>query len=78
MVGSVPIEDRVSSLIGRLRGLVPGAGDDRRNIAVLARRLGVPETDAAWIYARSREVGFGAAITEYEGRSVTAERDASG
>lgn len=68
---AVRIDDRLSSLIGRVRALIPSrADDDRRNIAALAHRLNVPETDAAWIYGRSREVGFGAAMTEYERRRV--------
>ena len=65
------IDDRVSSLVGRVRALVPDRGDDdRRNIATLARRLDVSVDDARWIYQRSRDVGFGAAMTEYEAAST--------
>jgi hypothetical protein len=59
----------MSSLLERVRGLLsPSARTDRRNIDSLAKRLGMPVEDAAVIYRRSRAVGFGAAMTEYEGR----------
>lgn len=44
--------------------LSPAARADRRNIASLAMQLGVPCDEAEAIYRRSREVGFGAAMTE--------------
>ncbi len=56
------------TLIERIRLLAPAARAERRNIESLAARLGVSIDDAAWIHARSREVGFGAAMTEYEAR----------
>lgn len=59
----------MSSLLERVRDMVsPSARTDRRNIDSLAERLGVPVEDAAVIYRRSRAVGFGAAMTEYEER----------
>jgi len=75
MLTAVRIDDPLSSLIERVRALIPNrADDDRRNIAALAHRLGVSRTDAAWIYRRSHDVGFGAAMTEYEARHARATR----
>jgi len=63
MVASMP------SLLERVREqLSPGRRADRRNIVALARRLGTSTDDAAWIYGRSRHVGHGAAMLEYEER----------
>lgn len=52
----------------RLRFLSLSARADRRNIASLARQLGVPCDEAEAIYHRSREVGFGAAMSERRDR----------
>jgi hypothetical protein len=57
------------SLPERLLALLsPGRRAERRNIDALAARLGASVDDAAWIYGRSREVGYGAAMLEYEER----------
>lgn len=65
---------RVSSLRERLRRLLsPAARADERNITSLAERLCLPREDASWIYRRSREVGFGAAMSEYEARRDDAQ-----
>ena len=62
--------DRLRSLLDRMHAFRHlETSDDARNIASLARQLGVPAGDAAWIYRRSREVGFGAAMTEYHLRT---------
>jgi hypothetical protein len=62
--------DPLRSLLERIRAILHlDGGDDRRNIASLARQLDVPPDDAAWIYRRSREVGFGAAKSEYDLRA---------
>ena len=59
----------MQSLMERLRDLLSvGSRDDRRNIAALAERLDIPTEEAARIYRRSREVGYGVAMQEYEER----------
>jgi hypothetical protein len=56
-------------MIDRLRLMLsPGARDDRRNIAALAKQLGSSAEDATWVYERSRQVGHGAAMLEWEER----------
>ena len=55
------------TVIERVRAfLSPTARADRRNIASLASQLGCSREDAAWVYRRSREVGHGAAMLEWE------------
>ena len=55
------------SLVDRLRAILsPSARTDRRNIESLAAKLAISDEDAAWIYRRSREVGHGAAMLEWE------------
>lgn len=58
MTGS--IADRVRAILS------PAARADRRNIESLARQLGASAEDAEWVYRRSREVGHGAAMLEWE------------
>lgn len=55
-----PLFDRVRD------ALSPARRHDRHNAAALASRLGVSLADAAWIVGRSREVGYGATMLEYE------------
>jgi len=52
-----------SSVRTRIRTFVDR---DRANIRALAAHLGVGEADAAWIYTRSREVGFPTALADFE------------
>jgi hypothetical protein len=64
----------MSSVIERLLSLLtPPRRQHRRNISALAARLGTTTDDAAWIYARSRAVGHGAAMVEYQ--AMCAERE---
>jgi hypothetical protein len=57
------------SLADRLRAVLsPSARDDKRNIDSLATKLGCSRDDAEWVYGRSREVGHGAAMIEWEER----------
>jgi hypothetical protein len=59
----------MASLTSRLLDAVlPRRRDDRRNIEALAARLGASTDDAEWVYRRSRAVGYGAAMLEYEAR----------
>jgi hypothetical protein len=39
---------------------------DRPNIRALAAHLDVDEADAAWIYTRSRKVGYPTALAEFQ------------
>jgi hypothetical protein len=39
---------------------------DRPNIRALAAHLDIDEADAAWIYTRSRKVGYPVALAEFE------------
>jgi len=67
--------DSMASLAARLRSfLSPAARTDRRNIHSLAVQLGASVEDAEWVYRRSREVGHGAAMLEWE--ALCRERDA--
>ena len=50
--------------LARLRAMLPGHRSERRQVRALARRLRVSEEDATRILRRSREVGFGVAMTE--------------
>ena len=55
------------SLVDRLRVMLsPSARTDRRNVHSLAVKLGISFEDAEWIYRRSREVGHGTAMLEWE------------
>ena len=57
------------SVTERLREMLsPSARTERRNIQALAEQLGASTDDAAWVYRRSREVGHGAAMLEWEER----------
>lgn len=51
--------------------LVIRAFEDRRNIQKLADHLRIPLADAARLYQRSREVGYGAARDEFERGALT-------
>ena len=57
------------SFAHRLRAVLsPSGRDDKRNIDSLAAKLGCSREDAEWVYGRSREVGHGAAMLEWEER----------
>jgi hypothetical protein len=57
----------VPHLLARLVDrLSPARRYERRRIDALSRKLGVSSEDAAAIIGRAREVGFGAAMTEYD------------
>ena len=52
--------------LARVRAAVwPPALRDRRNIRALASHLGIDDADAAWLYSRSREVGYPSALADY-------------
>ena len=55
-----------SWLVRVREGISPWARRDRSNAHALAVRLGVDDADGAWIYRRSREVGYPAALAAYE------------
>jgi hypothetical protein len=64
------------SLIDRVMAVLsPARRVDRRNVEALAAKLGCSREDAEQVYRRSHEVGFGAAMLEYEQRCR--ERDAT-
>jgi hypothetical protein len=53
-------------VIGRVRAAVSlQRREERRNVDALATHLGIPYDDAAWIYRRSRQVGYPTAMTEF-------------
>ena len=55
------------SLVDRLRAILsPSSRADERNIDSLAVKLGASRDDAEWVYRRSHEVGFGAAMLEWD------------
>jgi hypothetical protein len=56
------VPHHLARLVDRLS---PPRRYERRRIDALSEKLGVSRADAARIISRAREVGFGAAMTEY-------------